>query len=201
MPINKCPVCGKDYFIPEYYSKRGRCKTCSRECSLVLRRKTIVCLNCGKEKTVAKSYGANYFCSKKCAGEYIRNTSHISNWQRDIIAKKVKDRDKKCLICGSTEKLEAHHIVSESVAPELTTNTGNIITLCESCHKKTKTYGSQVIKKKKIWVQSKEVTFSGITKGSGKIISVTLKPITFDDVYLFVKNHSGKVLVSMENKK
>jgi len=49
----------------------------------------------------------------------------------------VKYRDGlKCRKCGSTRKLEAHHIKQISQHPELSTNLDNGITLCNACHKR-----------------------------------------------------------------
>lgn len=47
----------------------------------------------------------------------------------------VKERD--CYICqkcGSTEQLEAHHILPKSIYPDNALETTNGITLCNECH-------------------------------------------------------------------
>ena len=50
-------------------------------------------------------------------------------------AKTVKELDNhKCAFCGSTEKLEAHHIRKKSLFPELKNDIDNGITLCHKCH-------------------------------------------------------------------
>jgi len=47
----------------------------------------------------------------------------------------VKKRDGlKCVICYSTQKLEAHHILTVNKHPELALILHNGITLCHSCH-------------------------------------------------------------------
>lgn len=49
--------------------------------------------------------------------------------------KNVKQRDKICKCCGNEElETEIHHIFPVSQYPELASNTGNMITLCQSCH-------------------------------------------------------------------
>ncbi len=54
-----------------------------------------------------------------------------------IWADDIKKRDsKQCVICGSKDNLEAHHIFGVSQYPYLTTEINNGITLCKSCHNK-----------------------------------------------------------------
>ena len=49
----------------------------------------------------------------------------------------VKKRDNnKCIRCGSTSKLEAHHIKHKKTNPELAFDVSNGITLCDQCHYK-----------------------------------------------------------------
>jgi hypothetical protein len=48
----------------------------------------------------------------------------------------VKGRDAdRCIICQSDYRIAAHHIVRKTFLPYASLNTGNGITLCESCHR------------------------------------------------------------------
>lgn len=50
-------------------------------------------------------------------------------------ARVVKDRDgNKCVFCGGTQKLEAHHIKSRTEFPECALDIENGVTLCHRCH-------------------------------------------------------------------
>ena len=49
---------------------------------------------------------------------------------------KVRWRDRKCQVCGSRERLEAHHIYDKSYHPEKAYHLSNGVTLCGS-NKKT----------------------------------------------------------------
>jgi hypothetical protein len=50
-------------------------------------------------------------------------------------SKKVRDRDKKCLMCGSTKNLQAHHYLkSKARSIKYRWDTRNGITLCFTCH-------------------------------------------------------------------
>ena len=42
--------------------------------------------------------------------------------------------DNRCVICGSTEKLEAHHIIPSSLRPDLANDLNNGLCLCHTCH-------------------------------------------------------------------
>jgi 5-methylcytosine-specific restriction endonuclease McrA len=46
----------------------------------------------------------------------------------------VKNRDKKCLVCGTRNKLHAHHLLSKFNFPEHVFDLNNGVTLCSTCH-------------------------------------------------------------------
>lgn len=48
----------------------------------------------------------------------------------------VRARDGKCLRCGSTERLHAHHVKRKSEFPDLALDLSNGETLCNVCHAK-----------------------------------------------------------------
>lgn len=58
-----------------------------------------------------------------------RNDASVTSWKKRV--KKVG----KCQICGSEEKLEAHHIVPWKYSIKGRTDINNGICLCEECHK------------------------------------------------------------------
>ena len=60
-----------------------------------------------------------------------RNNYKYRQWRSEVI-----ERDAVCMHCGSSEKLQAHHIKSFADFPLLRTDLNNGITLCETCHKK-----------------------------------------------------------------
>ena len=51
-------------------------------------------------------------------------------------SKIIRKRDGKCLKCGSTIKLEAHHIKQKNSYPQLAFKIWNGGTLCDTCHLK-----------------------------------------------------------------
>jgi len=78
-----------------------------------------------------------FFFAPKIFLQTNRGKRLLANW-----AKLVKIRDKRCLKCGSTIKLEAHHIKQKNKYPKLALKLWNGATLCNKCHKKFhKIYG------------------------------------------------------------
>ena len=53
----------------------------------------------------------------------------------ELTSKVVRQRDKKCLLCGNTETLQAHHyIVTKGRSTKYRWDLRNLITLCYACH-------------------------------------------------------------------
>lgn len=62
----------------------------------------------------------------------VRGSKQYREWKEACL-----NRDNHmCVICGSTENLHVHHIISFAKYPETRFNLGNGITLCERCHSK-----------------------------------------------------------------
>lgn len=55
-----------------------------------------------------------------------------SEWKK--LRKEIINRDKHCLICGSHDNLEAHHIIPLDIMWDLRNDKSNIITLCKQHH-------------------------------------------------------------------
>ena len=72
-----------------------------------------------------------------------KNKPKMCGWKKQEWARKVLDRDKKCMKCGSVEYLEAHHIISKLVSSELAFEVSNGLTLCHTCHSETDSYGNR----------------------------------------------------------
>src|SRR3990167_3034512 len=67
----------------------------------------------------------------------LRRSYEYKLWRRAVL-----ERDgHTCIWCGSCTRLQADHIKSFSRYPELRFAIDNGRTLCEPCHKTTKTYG------------------------------------------------------------
>lgn len=99
------------------------------------------CEECGSENLVAKAIFdtqvVRYICLDcsysrslpKVQNLKKRNNTTQSNWARRVI-----NRDRCCVICGSQEHLEAHHIVPVSHSESLRYEDANGITLCRMHH-------------------------------------------------------------------
>ena len=55
--------------------------------------------------------------------------SYLSDW-----AENVKKRDRNCVICGSKQNLEAHHVFKVNEYDDAYLDLNNGITLCHRCH-------------------------------------------------------------------
>lgn len=88
----------------------------------------------GKHMSPDTEYKRNPETSER---DYVRNSSDYSKWR-----KRVFDRDSyTCQHCGQVGgKLQADHIKTFYLYPELRLDIDNGRTLCEDCHKKTATY-------------------------------------------------------------
>lgn len=158
VPLCTCQVCGKQFKGDKYNAN----KHCSRECynkAHEIKNKKRICLSCGKEFIEDK------YCSWECYNKdrHMPKGENHWNWQGG----KSKENDRhdsveyktwrqhvyqkdgfKCVICGSKNKLNAHHIYSWKYYPELRYDINNGATLCESCHIKIhKKYGYDSDKK------------------------------------------------------
>lgn len=105
-PIKECPQCGCKFF-GYYTTDKGVVSP--------------YCLYCGK---FFKEF-------RKRKNIKRRSSNQSSNWRDDIFKRYLG----KCALCGSTEDLEAHHIIPYSVDPEQGYNLENGILLCRKHHK------------------------------------------------------------------
>lgn len=68
----------------------------------------------------------------KKAVKTLRNSASIKKW-----GQKIRSQDGFCQCCGDTErKLQSHHIFPLAKYPELGSDEGNGIALCDKCHSK-----------------------------------------------------------------
>ena len=74
------------------------------------------------------------------AGLAYRNPSYVtknarSSWAVSKVMKKHRQLESWCAWCGRKKRLQVHHIVPVSVAPEQAADPANLITLCaKRCH-------------------------------------------------------------------
>lgn len=71
---------------------------------------------------------------KRCAMpfkiDHMKYRSGLMSWSNTV----KKLYGKKCVVCGSTDKLHAHHILHKAKYPELSLNVNNGIPLCKQHH-------------------------------------------------------------------
>lgn len=142
-----CQACGKAFMAKPSNIAAGGGKACSKACSYKVRktrsdkkpRKSYVCQWCGKVFIDKHAERPRQYCSNKCLGLSKRRdrTKHprskhaaeLQAWAREVIL-----RDKVCVRCGVSEKLQAHHVKSYARHPALRLDVGNGVALCPVCH-------------------------------------------------------------------
>jgi len=152
MPIHKrnCPKCGKDIeHSSEKNLKRALktnrpCRKCGQTPDLIEKRRQ------GIKKAIEAGTWQSSMKGRKQSPEHIRKRlesrgmkynqdapswtmgkrGEYNKWSRQV---KKKD-NKRCVYCGSTNKLHAHHILSKHKHPEWSLFLDNGITLCHDCH-------------------------------------------------------------------
>lgn len=94
-----------------------------------------------------KGKGKNHYSWKggiTPLNEKIRKSKEYTSWRKAVFERD----DFRCFDCGQRGgRLHAHHIYPFSIFPRLRLMLENGITLCEECHIKSDTWGSNAIKK------------------------------------------------------
>lgn len=67
------------------------------------------------------------------------NPNNYHGWRTLVLRRDGR----KCVLCGSSERLEVDHIKPFSTFPDLRYTLSNGRVLCHECHKKTDTYGGK----------------------------------------------------------
>jgi 5-methylcytosine-specific restriction endonuclease McrA len=148
-----CAHCERIFSTHPYRSKTGRGLYCSKSCyhagrtgkSLRPGAVEVICAECGvtlKAEPSEIARGRRY-CSHACkhAEARRRNTGKSPQSIRGSAYKHWRDavllRDNHtCRACGSTTKIEAHHLKGWSLFPHLRYDPDNGIALCNRCHRR-----------------------------------------------------------------
>ena len=73
--------------------------------------------------------------TQKKAKAKVKSISQLRKEADKLASEVVRLRDKRCLMCGATENLQAHHfIVTKGSSTKHRWNLHNLLTLCYSCH-------------------------------------------------------------------
>jgi hypothetical protein len=146
MPIVKCGVCNKSFYVKQCYQKLGWGKYCSISCrsKSQLKGMDVICDVCGKKVhrspyQIVHSKSGNFFCTKKCQtlwrNRYFIGEKH-ANWisgescYREIL--KRGGTKQMCKLCGIENKmvLTVHHIDHN----RQNNDSLNLTWLCYNCH-------------------------------------------------------------------
>jgi len=143
--LRTCKICGAKFHKSKWFVDRGKANFCSKECyhknrianSYRMNPQTFVCQSCGKV-FVDELGRERVYCSNKCCTNAFRKADRKTTDRRDKEYAKwalaVMKRDKRCVRCGATERLQAHHIKHWKNHPESRYDIDNGATLCVYCH-------------------------------------------------------------------
>ena len=146
MPLTRCRICSKEFYIKPSHQKLGWGKYCSIFCrsKAQFTGKNVECYICHTtlyrpNKKLAHSKSQKYFCSKTCQTIW-KNSERIEeksnrwkngkNTYRNILLR--KDIPYQCKLCGSSDIriLVVHHIDHDRTDNKV----DNLIWLCLNCH-------------------------------------------------------------------
>lgn len=164
-----CAQCQKVISTQKWYADNGK-KYCSKVCSnnALMNKIECTCPTCGTifERTPSQIEGKNnVYCSVTCsqigskkewADDFLKerwpSSTKYGHWWR-LLAARIRKRDGyTCRLCGITRKnpaLHVHHIkpISQFNRFELNdaNKPSNLITLCNSCHRKAESNPSLIV--------------------------------------------------------
>lgn len=139
-PIQRtCKQCNKEFYVNQRRIDDGGGVFCSKKCSGEGQRRPLpvhTCQCCGK--VFKAKNNARIYCSRTCSAKVRATSSKKKNPGRghecDGWVLAVILRDKKCMRCGATENLQAHHLKSWRSHPDLRHDVSNGVALCPLCH-------------------------------------------------------------------
>lgn len=99
-------------------------------------------LNGSKAALVCRDCGFTVFINRP------KNVDNYKNRRLEKWAQEVKNRNgNRCVICGSTDNLDAHHIIPKRTHPEFEFKVENGVTLCREHHTMVHPYMTSYMKK------------------------------------------------------
>ena len=134
-----CKHCGNQFFARSDNIAKGKAFFCSKQCWKESPKQApiVTCGCCGK---VFEDKGRNKrkYCTPGCYQQSRRKAEKAKTPNRPHAHDKwvlaVILRDKKCVRCGTTENLQAHHLKTWKSHPDLRYEVSNGAALCPLCH-------------------------------------------------------------------
>lgn len=148
--------------------------------------------NLPKDVSGEKNGNFRNWKTKKSNSFRIQNSSKFRNWRNLVLNKSGN----KCIICGFIGKLDAHHIIALSESKKPAFELWNGVALCRTCHKDTKSFGSQ----------TKEKHINNFDDGSNNLrIIIKVIPHSFQEYntvgnYKTIENEMYVLVSNLDNE-
>lgn len=151
VPRLLCEQCGKLFHLPPSELAHRAALFCSKACRSASLRVERECVCCGKRFSVLKSSlsgktnASGNFCSRGCYERWMCDGDRVngrgSQWRR--VRAGVLSAVPFCALCGTTKRLQVHHIVPWRV--HRNNSKTNLIPLCVKCHKEIEAVTSNFV--------------------------------------------------------
>jgi 5-methylcytosine-specific restriction endonuclease McrA len=140
-----CLQCNKEF--ESRHDRPG--KFCSRICGGKNKiqpsfKKLMICQECSKEYLVKRyMLDTTKYCSRVCRQKNMPSGESHPRWNGGISERPHSARKgilqllktiKACQKCGSSIRLQGHHIIGYAERPDLANELSNIVILCQLCH-------------------------------------------------------------------
>jgi 5-methylcytosine-specific restriction endonuclease McrA len=137
-----CNKCGRNFKLIKTSKLDGFCGKCRSDLKHIKEidkyRKTKYCPDCGKLilnvskfcNSCSQLKDRNHSWKEDKLGRKLYSTREYKNWEKSV---KIRD-GKKCMLCGDTKRLAAHHILPKRDYPDRIFDINNGITLCHKHH-------------------------------------------------------------------
>lgn len=147
MPLVKCRICKKRFYVKPRYLKLGWGKFCSKKCQFKGQEKGkwFNCANCGRKvykprAEIKKSRSKNFFCDKKChciwENKNNRSYENAVNWAGgESVYRLILERSGRARICNNCKIMDKRVIVVHHIDRDRKNNKiNNLQWLCRNCH-------------------------------------------------------------------
>lgn len=132
--LKQCELCRKFYFKTWFKTKSPCCTYCQQHLSITNTQHIfVICQSSG----IVNEKVLNYKLRMRAIqiNRAKQNPAYLRPVLKNNTRNYIQIRDKsKCVLCGSTKRLNYHHIIPMRLYPKLVDMSENVVMLCWYCH-------------------------------------------------------------------